>query len=96
MQEVKKTTDCLTTQNFFLIRDSPYAKELSKYLISSEENKLRFSLKEEKYTLFYLVLEEEESETVKLIGLDGYGIRDKEFLKYICNLVSNILNNAPE
>jgi hypothetical protein len=89
-KEYEENIKLLTVENFKLIRDSPYADELSKYKIWREENKLRFTT-EDGYTLFLLLLKKDEPNGVKLRGLDGYGIRDKEFLKYTCNLVSKII-----
>ncbi len=91
-KENKENSKCLTIKNYLLIRDSPYADELSKYTIHRKNNQLRFTRKGVGYTLFYLTIEEGEKQSVKLVGLDGYGIRDREFLKYICNLINSILN----
>ncbi len=91
IQEDKENSNCLTGKNYLLIRDSPYSDELSNYSIIRKENELRFTRKGKGYTLFFLKLEASEANSVKLIGLDGYGIRDKEFLKYTCNLVDKIL-----
>lgn len=79
----------LTTKNYKLIRDSPYTDEISKYSIRGEESKLWFS--KPGYTLFYLELEAGDNGNVKLRGLDGYGIRDRQFLNYTCNLIRKIV-----
>lgn len=84
----------LTVDNYILIRDSPYADKLSKYIIIRKKNELRFKTKDKSYTLFFLKLETAETdkiEKVKLIGLDGKGIRDKEFTEYIANLISKLI-----
>jgi len=95
-KEYKENIKLLTVENYLLIRDSPYADMLSKYEIHREENKLRFTRKGIRYTLFFLKLEPIEKDSVKLIGLDGYGIRDKEFLKYTANLIRKIVEKNNE
>ena len=90
VQEDTENKKCLTTENYILIRDSQYADRLSRYKIIRGENEIRFSTKDG-YTLFFLKLETSEANSVKLIGLDGYGIRDREFLKYTCNLMNKII-----
>ncbi len=92
----KENANCLTIENFQLIKDSSYADELSKYTIWREKAKLRFTRKDVGYTLFYLTIEEGETPTVKLVGLDGYGIRDKEFLNYVCRLLKEIKEKESE
>lgn len=87
-KEQEENLKCLSAENYELIRDSPYADELSKYSIGREADKLKFG--KEGYTLFYLQLVAGTTRSVELIGLDGYGIRDKEFLKYTCELVRKI------
>lgn len=83
--------DCLTVENYMLIKESPDADNLCKYELHREENQIRFTRKNIDYTLFLLFLEEENGEThVRLRGLDGYGIRDREFLKSVCDFVSKI------
>lgn len=94
-QEDKENKKCLTTENYILIRDTQYADELSNYKIIRVENELRFSTKDG-YTLFFLKLEISEVNSVKLIGLDGYGIRNKQFLEYTCNLVNKIIEKNNE
>ncbi len=96
IKEDIENSKCLTVENYLLIRDSPYADILSKYAIHREENELRFTRKGKGYTLFFLKLETGEPNSVKLIGLDGYGIRDKEFLKYTCNLLNKIIEKNNE
>ncbi|VAW11947.1 hypothetical protein MNBD_BACTEROID03-2268 [hydrothermal vent metagenome] len=84
-----KNLEYLTLENYVLIRESPYSDELSKYTIKRKENELRFTRKNNGYTLFFLSLEA-NNKKVKLVGLDGYGARDKEFVQYIRNLVDKI------
>ncbi len=90
IKEHKENADCLTQENFFLIKNSKFVDGLSKYTIHRENNQLRFTPKGKRYTLFYLKLEDNETPNVILVGLDGYGIRDKEFLKYICTLLKEV------
>jgi hypothetical protein len=96
IREDKENNKCLTVENYLLIRDSPYADELSNYRIIRIESELRFTRKDKSYTLFFLKLERSEANSVKLVGLDGYGIRNKEFLKYTCNLVNKIIEKNNE
>ncbi len=81
--------NCLSKDNFILIRDSSFSDQLSKYDIHRKDNELKFTPKEENYTLFLLKLKIEDS-SVNLIGLDGYGIRDQKYLKDICDLINKI------
>ena len=90
-KEYEENIQFLTVENYMLIRDSSYADGLSEYRIIRKENQLRFTRKGKGYTLFFLKLETGKTNDVKLIGLDGYGIRDKEFLKYTVNLVRKIV-----
>lgn len=83
----KKESSCLNSNSFWLIYKSSKADELSEYQIQRLEDKIYF--KSNGYTLFFLELNP-ENETVKLIGLDGYGIRDKKFNRYICRLVKKL------
>jgi hypothetical protein len=79
----------ITVENYELIRDSPYADELSRHTIRREEGKLVFS-SENGYLLFWLEIKKDEPNGIKLRGLDGYGIRDREFLKYTATLIRKI------
>ncbi|WBX75415.1 hypothetical protein PG911_12195 [Tenacibaculum ovolyticum] len=79
----------LTIENYQLIRDSPYTDKLSKHIICREKDKLKFT-SESGYTRFYLEINRDEPNSIKLIGLDGYGIRNREFLKYTANLIRKI------
>ncbi len=83
--------DCLNVENYMLIMKSPEADDLCKFELHREENQIRFTRKNQGYTLFLLLLEEKNGEKhVRLRGLDGYGIRDREFLKSVCDFVSKI------
>jgi len=95
-KEYEENIKLLTVENYLLIQDSPYADILSKYDIHRKENELRFTGKDKGYTLFFLKLEPIETDSVKLIGLDGYGIRDKEFLKFTANLIRKIVEKKNE
>lgn len=89
--------DCLNFENYMLIKESPDTDDLCKYDLHREENQIRFTRKNNNYTLFLLLLDTENGEThVKLRGLDGYGIRDREFLKSVCDLVDKIKENKLE
>ncbi len=92
----KENAKCLTIENYLLIRDSPYADELCKYTIRREKDELRFKQEGEGYTLFYLTIEKGETPKVKLVGLDGYGIRDRVFLNYVCRLLKEIKEKESE
>lgn len=85
----QENLNCITMDNYVLIRDSPHANDLSKYGIFREKDKIRF--KRDGYTLFWLELNKNEPHGIKLRGLDGYGIRDREFLKYTCDLTHKII-----
>ena len=61
----------------------------SKYVISEDDNKLRFRNQKE-YTLFFLV---NETDKAVLKGLDGYGMRDKSFNKSLIELIQKIKND---
>ena len=90
-KEKHVNTDCLNVENYMLIKESPEADDLCKYELHREENQIRFTRKNIDYTLFLLTLEEKNGEThVRLRGLDGYGIRDREFLKSVCDFVRKI------
>ncbi|AUP77644.1 hypothetical protein [Flavivirga eckloniae] len=89
IKEDEENIKLLTIENYILLRDSPHADALSKYKILKQEDKLRFTT-QNGYTLFWLELHAETPHGVKLRGLDGYGIRDREFLKYTANLIRKI------
>ncbi len=89
----KENNKLLTIENYELIRNSPYADELSNFTIRREVDEIRFS-KNGDYTLFFLALE--TNNKVRLVGLDGYGIRDKEFLNYTVNLIRKIIEKNSE
>ena len=91
-KQIKKEEEdrkLITAENYELIRYSPYADELSKHAIRREDDKIWFSTKDG-YTLFWIEINEDEPNGVKLRGLDGYGIRGREFLKYTANLIRKI------
>ena len=88
-KEYEENIKFLTIENFILIQDSPHSDALSKYRIMRSENKLRFTTKDG-YTLFWLEINTDEPRGIKLIGLDGYGIRDREFLKYTAKLIRKL------
>ncbi|RLD20254.1 MAG: hypothetical protein DRI71_10640 [Bacteroidetes bacterium] len=88
-KEYKENIKLLTLENYKLIRDSPDIDGLSRYRIIHNENKLRFTRKNG-YTLFWIEINKDEPHGIKLRGLDGYGIRDREFLKYTANLIRKI------
>jgi len=94
-KEYKDKINLITVENYVLIRDSPFADELSRYKIVRKKNELRFTTKDG-YTLFFLKLDTVKTNKVKLIGLDGYGIRDKEFSKYTASLVRRIVEKNNE
>jgi len=83
----KKNLSCLTLENYLLIRESPYADELSEYTIYREEYELKFRGEASFFTLTRFSL---ETTTVKLRDLSTHGLREREFLKYVCNLVDKI------
>lgn len=89
IKEQEEARKLMTVENYELIRDSPFADKLSKYIIRREEDKIWFSTKDG-YSLFWIEIKEEKPDSIKLRGLDGYGIRDREFLKYTANLIRKI------
>ena len=95
-EEYEENIKLLTVENYLLIRNSKYADSLGTYDIHREENKIRFTRKDEGYTLFFLKLEPTKKDMVKLVGLDGYGIRDREFLRYTANLIREIIEKNNE
>ncbi|MCF6351949.1 MAG: hypothetical protein L3J06_02960 [Cyclobacteriaceae bacterium] len=86
-EERKKNLSCLTLENYLLIRESPYADELSEYTIYREEHEIKFR---EEASFFTIRISPPETTTVKLRDLSTHGLRREEFLKYICNLVDKI------
>lgn len=84
-----KDPNCLTEKTFDIILEHEQADRISKYSISRISNtKIVFS-KANGYTLFYLEKSEKEPQ-VNLVGLDGYGMRDKEFRYFVCELAQKI------
>ncbi len=86
-EERKKNLSCLTLENYLLIRESPYADELSEYTIYREEHQLKFR---GEAAFFTIRISPPETTTVKLRDLSTHGLREREFLKYVCNLVDKI------
>ncbi len=95
IRELEEARKLITVGNYELIRDLPYADELSKYTIRRERDNIWFSSKDG-YTLFWLEINGDKPNGVKLRGLDGYGIRDREFLKYTANLIRKIKHSIIE
>lgn len=90
LKKIKPETSCLNLENYNLIKTSTYADQLCTYKIIREENRLRFATKDG-YTLFFIRQKlEEDTMEVDLQGLDGYGMRDKKFKRYVCKLVDQI------
>ncbi len=87
---IKRSISCINVENYKLLKESPLADQLSKYQIVREENLIKFSTKNG-YTLFFIKREVKDNNLkVTLVGLDGYGLRDKEFNKYVCKLIENV------
>jgi len=80
--------DCITYENYSLIKESPFSEECSRYEILRKENQIWFQRDE--YCLFYIQINTENPKKVDLIGLEGYGMRNMEFKKYVCKLVQKI------
>ncbi len=87
IEEHNQNTKCLTLENYLLIRESPYTDELSKYTIYREEHEIKFR---GEASFFTLTRFPPETTTVKLRDLSTHGLRKREFLIYICNLVDKI------
>jgi len=88
IEEHKKNLECLTLENYLLIRESPYADELSEYTIYREEYEIKFR---GEAAFFTLTTFPPESSIVKLSDFSTHGLREKEFVKYVCNLVDKII-----
>ncbi len=86
--KIEKHYECITYENYLLIKESSFSEECSTYGISRKENEIWFT--RDGYSLFYICLKSKDSKKVELIGLDGYGIRNMEFKKYVCKLVQKI------
>ncbi|WP_299260807.1 hypothetical protein [uncultured Aquimarina sp.] len=86
--KIERHYECINYENYSLIKESPFSKECSTYEILQKENEIWFKI--DGYSLFYIHLMSKESRNVELIGLDGYGIRNMEFKKYVCKLVQKI------
>lgn len=86
--KIEQHYDCITYENYSLIKESPFSEECSKYEIIRKENEIWF--KRDEYSLFYIQINTKNHKNVELIGLDGYGMRNMEFKKYVCKLVQKI------
>ncbi len=84
----KNHLKCLTLENYVLIRESPYSDELSEYTIYREEHEVKFR---GEAAFFVLTVYPPETNTVKLRDLSTHGLREMEFLRYICNLIDKII-----
>ncbi len=86
--KIERHYECINFENYSLIKESPFSEECSSYEILQKENEIWF--RRDGYSLFYIRLKLENTRNVELIGLDGYGIRNMEFKKYVCKLVQKI------
>ncbi|SEM22965.1 hypothetical protein SAMN04487910_4483 [Aquimarina amphilecti] len=86
--KIEQHYECINYENYSLIKESPFSEECSSYQILRKENEIWF--KRDGYSLFYIQLISRDSKNVELIGLDGYGIRNMEFKKYVCGLIQKI------
>ncbi|WP_298547877.1 hypothetical protein [uncultured Aquimarina sp.] len=86
--KIERHYECINYENYSLIKESPFSEECSTYEILCKENEVWF--KRDGYSLFYIQLTSGDSKNVELIGLDGYGVRNMEFKKYVCKLVQKI------
>ncbi|WP_378176294.1 hypothetical protein [Aquimarina sp. SS2-1] len=86
--KIQQHYECINYENYSLIKESPFSEECSSYEILQKENEIWFT--RDGYSLFYIQLKCGNPKNVELIGLDGYGIRNMEFKKYICKLVQKI------
>ena len=87
IEEHKKNHKCLTLKNYVLIRESPYADELSEYTIYKEEHELKFRGE----AAFFALTAYPTENTIKLRDYSTHGLREREFVKYVCNLVDKII-----
>ncbi len=83
----KKNLEYLTLENYVLIRESPYSDKLSKYTIKREEHSLKFRGE----AAFFVLTAYPTENTIKLRDLSTHGLREAEFLRYICNLIDKII-----
>ncbi len=87
----KENLKYLTIENYLLIKESPYSDELSEYTISREEYALKFRGES---SFFMLTAYPPETNNVKLKDLSTHGLRYREFLRYIRNLVDMIVEKS--
>ncbi|MHA7059806.1 hypothetical protein ACWGOQ_0021440 [Aquimarina sp. M1] len=87
-KKIERQFECINYENYSLIKASPFSEECSTYEILQKENEIWF--KKDGNSLFYIQAKSEDPKNVALIGLDGYGIRNMEFKKYVCKLVQRI------
>ena len=89
MARKDKHRSCINKTTYNLIQNTPSIDEYCKYLIIREENQLVFKTKKN-YTVFIIKRTPQETGIdYQLIGLDGYGMRDKAFHQYICQLIKD-------
>lgn len=86
--KIQRHYECINYENYTLIKESPFSEECSNYEILKKEDQIWF--KSDGYSLFYIQLVSSDSKNVELIGLDGYGMRNMEFKKYVCKLIQMI------
>jgi hypothetical protein len=92
--KMKQGKSCINLENYRLLSQSSHTAQLSKYKIIKEKDQLIFKTTDN-YSLFFIKHESQDnSNIVELIGLDGYGLRDKEFNKYVCKLIDDIKREA--
>jgi hypothetical protein len=90
-----KDPNCLTRETFDTIFEDDRASDFSKYSITkTSDSSLKFS-NSNGYTLFILEKTGEDP-GVKLKGLDGYGMRDKKFRYFICELAHKLISSRPK
>ncbi len=73
--------------DYNLIYENKQIDAISKYSIEREDNRIRFRNKG--YTLFFL--QKQDDQTILLQGLDGYGMRDHQFLKFVKKLIEDFV-----
>jgi len=73
-------------EDYDLILNAIHTDFNTKYIISEDNNKLRFR-SQSQYTLFFLI---RETDKAVLKGLDGYGLRDHTFNKEVLKLIQSL------
>lgn len=81
-------TNCLNPETYKLLKESPHTKKLCKYEVTRDKDALVF--RNQGYTLFVIKSNPKDEQEIILIGLDGYGLRDREFHTYLCGLIGRI------